>query len=702
VSFFAELQRRNVIRAAIFYLASAWLVTQVAETVFPLYGFGDAPARVVVTLLAIGFPVFLVVSWVFEFTPEGFKRERDMARGQSDDAQSGRTFDRLIMVVLALALGYFAFDKFLLDPERDARRVTEAAQEARSQALTESFGDQSVAVLPFVNMSPDPEQEYFSHGIAEELLHLLARIPDLRVISRSSAFRFKGADLDVPAIARQLNVAHVVEGSVRKAGDQIRITAQLIDARSDTHLWSATYDRELTAQNVFDIQHEIAANISMALNMVLSDADRERLSRGNTDNLAAYEAYLLGRQRATARTHEALLEAADYFEKALALDPQFALAHVGLADTYLLLANYGFLSAGEALAEVDSALAAALWLDDQLGAAYASLGLSRSSRGDLAGAAQAFREAIALDPNYATSYHWYADVLLNAMGQPDAAIPLLKKARQLDPLSPVVIVTLGEALAALGQVTEAMALFARALEVQGDFPSGYFLIGTTYLDLGAPEEAAAWIEHAHARWPDNITTIMAQVMLRRDRREVGQGMAYARQLNALAPGNNLALVAMVDFGRHEEALEAFVPSYPELSCEGEPEVGRRNLAQAINLSLAWERTGEVECAGQLLAGVVRTLQAMPADQSRSFGFLEVEAYARQGRVREALDALRAALDEGWRRGWRTQVENSPHMVFLKGLPEFEAMVTEVRAEMAVELQGVRRLQDRGEFPAGPQ
>ena len=211
MSLYHELKRRNVIRVAIAYLAASWLLIEAAETIFPLYGFGDAPARIVVTLLAIGFPLFLVFSWVFEITPEGLKLEKDVKREESIGPKSGKKLDRVIILLLALALGYFAVDKFVLEPARVSDLVEESAQQARSEALVESYGEKSIAVLPFVNMSADPEQSYFSDGISEELLNLLAKIPELRVISRSSSFSFKGKDVAIPEVGKRLNVAHILE-----------------------------------------------------------------------------------------------------------------------------------------------------------------------------------------------------------------------------------------------------------------------------------------------------------------------------------------------------------------------------------------------------------------------------------------------------------------------------------------------------------
>ncbi|MDH3816652.1 MAG: adenylyl cyclase, partial [Acidobacteriota bacterium] len=235
MSFFGELKRRNVVRVGAAYVAVSWLVIQVVETLFPVFGLSDAAIRIVVILLAIGFVPAVISAWAFELTPEGFRREAEVDHDSAVIRRMTRRLDRLFLVALALALGFFVFDKFVLDPARDAEELAtarqEARQEGRSDAIVESFGDKSIAVLPFVNMSSDPEQEYFADGISEELLNLLARIPTLRVISRSSAFSFKGKDVNIPEVAEQLNVAHVLEGSVRKSGNKIRITAQLIEAR---------------------------------------------------------------------------------------------------------------------------------------------------------------------------------------------------------------------------------------------------------------------------------------------------------------------------------------------------------------------------------------------------------------------------------------------------------------------------------------
>ncbi len=267
MSFLAELKRRNVIRVLIAYLAAAWFLIQIADTVVPAYGLPDSVVGVLITVLAIGLAPVVIISWAFEWTPEGLKRDADVAPGESIAPRSGKTLDRIIMVVLALAVGLFAFDKFVLDPGRDAK----LAEQVRADTRVESFGDRSIAVLPFVNMSSDPEQVYFSDGVAEEILNLLAKIRELRVISRSSAFVHRG-DVNIPDVAKALNVSYVLEGSVRRSGDQIRVTVQLIDARTDSHVWSDTWDRGI--EDIFAVQDEVAKEVADELKVQLINQRR--------------------------------------------------------------------------------------------------------------------------------------------------------------------------------------------------------------------------------------------------------------------------------------------------------------------------------------------------------------------------------------------------------------------------------------------
>jgi TolB-like protein len=272
------------------------------ETIFPAFGFGDTAVRVTTIALVIGLIPAIILSWVYEITPEGLKLERNVDRSRSITPQTGRKLDRMIMMGLALSVSYFAFDKFVMDPRRDAENLELATEQAVEQAIAKmeaALPERSIAVLPFVDLSEEGDNEYFSDGIAEELLNLLAKIPELRVISRSSAFSFKGKDFDIPSIASQLKVRHILEGSVRKSGNQVRITAQLIDANTDSHLWSETYDR--TMDNIFAIQDEISARVVEQLRITLvGEAPRAEVSPPE-----AYTAYLQARHLSRQQAQDA-------------------------------------------------------------------------------------------------------------------------------------------------------------------------------------------------------------------------------------------------------------------------------------------------------------------------------------------------------------------------------------------------------------
>lgn len=332
----SELRRRNVFRVGVAYIVAAWLIIQVAETIFPLFGLGDTPARVVVILLAIGFPLFLVFSWAFEITPAGLKLEKDIGRVESVSRNTGKKLDRIIIVLLALAVSYLAIDKFVVDPSRDAALVEETARQIRSDVLVESLGEKSIAVLPFVPLSSGEDDSYFADGLTEEILSSLAQLPDLRVTGRSSSFFFKGQNVPVPEIAAQLNVAHIVEGSVRRDAKQVRITAQLVRASDGFQLWSQTYDR--TSDDVIAIQEDIAENVAEALDVVLDDDARRIMRSAGIRDVEAFIAYNKGLD-AFAAAHmnypyasEPLAIANAFFDRALEAAPGLTAARLLKAD----------------------------------------------------------------------------------------------------------------------------------------------------------------------------------------------------------------------------------------------------------------------------------------------------------------------------------------------------------------------------------
>jgi adenylate cyclase len=447
MTLFTELKRRNVLRAGAAYVVAAWLLIQVAETIFPLFGLGDKPARIVVIVLAVGFIPSMVVAWAFELTPGGLKKERDVDR--ADAPRSYKNLDRLIMLGLALALGYFAFDRFVLAPHREASVAAEARQEGRAEALVESYGGASIAVLAFENLSPDSEQEFFADGISEEILNLLATIPELRVISRSSAFTYKGRKVPIPQIARELNVAHVLEGSVRKAGNRIRITAQLIEARSDTHLWSGTWDR--TLDDVFAIQDEIATDVVSQLQVSLVG----ELPTSWRTNPEVYALTMQGKQLIEgAQAKAELPRIIDLLARALSIDPNYVPALAAKIRGERLMTINGLMSREEfdQLWRGARSRILALDPDNSVVASLDAWNLYEIQR-DIEAAAAIYESLIANHPNDAEVLR-LAGRFLRRIGLFDQSIAVLKRCLLVDPLKHACTWELKEAYLWSGQLEQ--------------------------------------------------------------------------------------------------------------------------------------------------------------------------------------------------------------------------------------------------------
>ncbi len=407
----SELRRRNVLRMAVLYVVAAWVIMQVVEVMMSVVGLPAWAGRTIFAVLAVGFPIALIFSWFYEITPEGISLEKDVDPEPSITHVTGRRLDFIFISLLCAAVILFAYDKWWMHgpPEK------------------------SIAVLAFENMSGDPDQEYFSDGIAEELLNRLSKYPQLTVISRSSSFSFKGKSLAIPEIARRLNVAHVLEGSVRKAGSQVRITAQLIEASTDKHLWSETYDRELA--DIFAIQDEISTAIVGALKKRLGLQVETVPGVIAAVNTEAHEAYLRGRYLVVQRTRATVESAVHEFEKAITLDPDYALAHAELAMAIFLLKTYSDLNLTEAIARAAPYAERAMALDSTLAEAHAATGGLLSSQGNLEEALTHFEQAIQINPNYSIVYVWMAGLLANDLGRYKEGFAMSEIAYRLDPLS---------------------------------------------------------------------------------------------------------------------------------------------------------------------------------------------------------------------------------------------------------------------------
>jgi TolB-like protein len=431
----------------------------------------------------------LIFAWAFELTPEGIKLEKQVVREESITPATGRKLDFIIIALLVLGSSYLVYDKFVLDPNRDAAKISAAVQDAYEQSAVANERQDSaktIAVLPFVNMSDDPNNDYFSDGVSEEILNLLARVPELRVTSRSSAFSFKGQNLDVPTMAAKLNVAHVLEGSVRKYGNQLRITAQLIEVVTDTHLWSETYDREL--ENVFVIQDEIAASVVDALKITLLG----KAPKIGATNAEAYALYLQARQMQEHGTAEANKQAETLLKQSLEIDPDYAPARIELGLVYMAQSGaYGTRPSKEAYELAREEIKKGLAIDPLYGRAYSTLAwLEMIHDWDFAAASQHVQRALELSPGDAEIL-MRAATLSNILGHLDEAIDLRQRSIALDPISPGGHAALGSMYYSAHRLEEAANSFQMSLSLA---PNGHSIqLSITLLLLAQGDAPAALV-----------------------------------------------------------------------------------------------------------------------------------------------------------------------------------------------------------------
>ena len=497
-SLFVELKRRNVFKAGIAYLALGWVVTQVTATVAPAFNLPSWIVPVVVWIGVIGFPFLIVFSWVYELTPEGLKRESEVDRSASITHVTSRRLDYIIIGMLALAIGLFVFDRFA--PRRIATATsievtvpaasTGAASPTAPAAspLSPAVSDNSIAVLPFVNMSSDKEQDFFSDGITEELLNLLAKIPQLQVTARTSSFSFKGQNAEIPEIAHRLHVAHVLEGSVRKSGNQVRITAQLINAVNDKHVWSETYDRKL--DDIFKVQDEIAGKVVEELKVTLLGA----APKARTTDPEAYALYLQAKQLGRQFTKEAFQQSDALLRKALTIDPRYAPAWSGLSSNFASEASQGLLPTKDGYAQAREAAMKALAIDPDYALAHASLGfIAMTGDNDLASAAQHLQRALALDPADLGVLSNSAG-LLRSLGRLDEAVALLEAVVRRDPVNVTVLSNLGFHLRMAGRFDAAIASLRTVLSLAPGRGGAHAELGTDLLLKGDAPGALAEIE----------------------------------------------------------------------------------------------------------------------------------------------------------------------------------------------------------------
>src|SRR5437764_13685929 len=424
-SFFAELSRRNVYKVVVAYAIVGWLVVQISSTVLPTFHAPEWVVQTLVVLVALGFPIAVVIAWAFELTPEGLKRTEDVDRATEKRGKS-HAWIYVVAIGAAISIALFLLGRYT---------ATNTGSAARTEAVTgSSIPQKSIAVLPFDNLSRDPDNSFFAEGVQDEILTRLAKVADLKVIARTSTQKFKSAPTDLREVAKQLDVANILEGSVQKVNDQVRVNVQLINALTNAHLWAEIYDRKLS--DIFAVQSDIAKTVADTLQAKLTGSEKQMIAAQPTTDTAAYELYHKGRSLWERRSGDNIPKAIAFFEQAIARDPNYALAYAGLSNAYILLPFFAGADRREAYSKAKEAALQALRLDLNLAEAHLALGkVLFFSEIDLAGAVREYKRAIELKPNDADAHHWYGNDTLCGLGQFEEAIVEARRSVELDPLS---------------------------------------------------------------------------------------------------------------------------------------------------------------------------------------------------------------------------------------------------------------------------
>jgi TolB-like protein/tetratricopeptide (TPR) repeat protein len=559
-SFFAELKRRNVYKVAVAYAVIAWLLIQIATQVFPFFEIPNWAVRLVVLVLIAGFPVALVFSWAFEITPEGIVRETDVDSGKSITHHTGKKIIAITIVLAIVASGLLAFRLF--GPKLIIHRHD--ASLARTEVAA-AIPEKSIAVLPFDSLSEDKSNAYFAEGVQDEILTRLAKVADLKVISRTSTQHLKSVPNDLPQIAKQLGVAHVLEGSVQKANDQIRVNVQLINALTDTHLWAETFDRKLT--DIFAVESEIAKTIADTLQAKLSGSEQRAIATRPTENTEAHQLYLKGRFFWNKRTANDLKKSIEYFEQAIAADPNYALAYAGIADAYVWLPGYTAGAPRDCYPKAKAAATKALQLDDTLAEAHTTLALAIWLYDfDASQAIREFQRAIELNPNYAIAHQQYGNNTLSALGRFDDAIGEGKRAVELDPLSLVINTDMGSDYYYARRYDEAIAQLHKTLEMDPGFYIAHLVLGQVLDAKGARDAAIVECEKARALNDDpSVLGVLARAHgLSGNKMEAEKILDHLKKLSKerYVSAYSFALVYL-GLGDKEEALRWLEQSYQD-------------------------------------------------------------------------------------------------------------------------------------------
>ncbi len=492
-NFFAELKRRNVYKVAVAYAVVGWVIAQIATQIFPFLEIPNWVVRLVIVLIAIGFPIALVIAWAFEATPEGIKRTDDVDLNAAARAPKKHAWIYVVVIGAAFSIGLFFVGRY-------------SVRNTASAAGTE-LSAKSIAVLPFDNLSRDPDNAFFAEGVQDEILTRLAKVADLKVIARTSTQRFKSSPENLPDVAKQLGVANFLEGSVQKVNDQVRVNVQLINALTNAHLWAEIYDRKLT--DIFAVESDIAKTIADTLQAKLTGSEKQMIAAQPTTDTTAYELYLKGRALWQRRSGDNIPKAIAFYEQAIQHDPNYALAYAALASAHALLPYYTGARQHDAFAKAKEAAQRALQIDPNLPEAHTALGKIRNFADiDMQGSIREFERAIELNPNDATAHHWLGSGPLVSLARFEEAIAHCKRSVDLDPLSPVMMVDYGSIFFYATRYDESISVLRKAVEMDTSFGYAHQTLATAYQAKGDLRNAIA--EFEKAKQVDDAPVILAE------------------------------------------------------------------------------------------------------------------------------------------------------------------------------------------------
>jgi TolB-like protein/Flp pilus assembly protein TadD len=739
-----QLRQRQIFKVATIYAVSAWPLIQIADLSVPALGLPDSVMTMLLQVFVAGFPITLVFAWLFNFTPDGIVRASSDRHSEGNQpinikATLAVVGSLLLVTTILLASQYFFDDKnshiddnpINSDSELSAQVPPSIGIESNTKNEQLNSKKESIAILPFVAFSSDPEDEYFADGMVEELLNLLSKIPDLQVAARTSSFAFKGVtNKTITAIGKELGVDTILEGSIRKndTTNKIRVTAQLIKVSTGEHLWSETYDR--VYQDIFQIQDDIANAVVNKMKVTLLGAAQRIDITAETLNVDAMIEHGKGQKELSHRSVASINKAMTHFKHAVSLDPNYARAHVGVADATILSALYANTSKEQASINAQQAIDKALSIDTEFAAAYASQGLLMSWE-DVLKAEQSFKRAIELNPNYAMTYMWYGS-LLKQSGKLKRSQELFLKALELDPKSPIAANNVAWGYYLMGDEKKAMEIFSQIISNDPYYPGAYSLAGEILTNHGRLDDATNMYKRALEVDPVNNHAVRGLLMASMDvgdfeatnqwfeyaeKRKARFSESYLNLLKArfnLVQGNReeaLRYLEMTDFGR--EDMMSFI--------EGDKAFYKENYAEAISvyqklqqekrgseasfysiqdgriaahLAFAYQQLGETEKAKVVIDEFEQYTVSSRSTRSNSppYYMNMAQINALKHNKEEAFYYIQGAIDVGWVRVW--EVEHAPIFDWLSQDIQFTQMMGGIKARLATMRN---RMHDDDEF-----